>query len=287
MPLPQAPQNSYIAVRRLYVDSASRSSGTVSDYVFVLPTAVINVVAMELTAFSLPTSLTPTFRTGINDAIDFTLTNGMVTKSFSAFMPSFSFTYQNVAVPYLDLLRGIEQVLNFAIALDVDFGVASAAPAVFSTIADPEEKVRLSATNATFSLLFLTGPNFATSAFRPLGFQHVDYAMTSSIVADFRSLLEPFRRIEFSVAEINPKPLAVVYNTNSAYYGQVLNEFNARLRLIDNNPPRKLTQLTISVRIDGELVEDSPKNEHSLSFTLFYFVHVDELPKWLRQFNTL
>lgn len=287
MPLPQAPPDSYIAVRRLYVDSAQRSSGTVSDYVFTLSSTMINVVAMEMTAFSIPTSMTPTFRVGVNDAIDFTLTNGFVTTSFSAFMPSFGFTYQNVAVPYLDFLRGVEQVLNFAITTDVNFGVGAAAPVVFYTTADPEEKLRLSATNATFALLFLSGPNAARSAHRPLGFPKVDYATTSDIVAPLRSLLEPFRRIEISVAEIHPRPLAVVYNTNAAYYGQIQNEFNSRLRLIDNDPPRILSKLTISVRIDGDLVEDAPKNEHSLCFTLFYFVHVDQMPRWLNQFNTL
>lgn len=287
MPLPQAPPNSYTAVRRLYVDSAQRSSGTVSDYTFTLPSTVINVVAMELTAFSIPTSMTPTFQVGINDAIDFTLTNGFVTTSFSAFMPSFSYTYQNVAVPYLDFLRGVEQVLNFAITSDVNFGVASAAPVVFSTTADPEEKLRLSATNATFALLFLTGPNAARAAYKQLGFQKVDYVTTSGIIGNFRTLLEPFRRIEISVAEVYPHPLAVVYNTNAAYYGQVQNEFNSRLRLIDNNPPRILSKLTISVRIDGQSIEDAAKNEHSLCFTLFYFVNVDQMPKWLNQFNTL
>jgi hypothetical protein len=287
MPLPQAPPKSYVAVRRLYVDSEQRSSGTVSDYVFTLPSTVVNVVAMELTAFSIPSSMTPTFRVGVNDAIDFVLTNGSATTMFSAFMPSFSYTYQNVAVPYLDFLRGVEQVLNLAIAFDADFGVESAAPVVFSATPDPEERLRISATNATFALRFRSGPNAARSAFRPLGFQKVDYAATSDIVADFRSLLEPFRRIEISVAEVYPRPLAVVYNTNASYYGQVQNEFSSRLRLIDNAPPRKLTQLSISVRIDGEPVEDAAKNEHSLCFSLFYFVHVDQVPRWLTQFNTL
>jgi hypothetical protein len=41
------------------------------------------------------------------------------------------------------------------------------------------------------------------------------------------------------------------------------------------------------VRIDGEPVEDAAKNEHSLCFSLFYFVHVDQVPRWLTQFNTL
>lgn len=294
MPLPRErfdqDQESFVAVRRIFVDSSNRSRGTVSDYVFELPRAVINVAAMELTGFALPTSLTPTFRAGVNDWIDFRLSNGLTTKTFATQLPSNSYTYQNVAVPYLDLLRVVEKKLGFAIALDPDFGYGAALPVVFSTEPDPEQHVVVSCTNAILTLLFGTGVNVSRSAAKPLGFLAQDYTVPATVRlrAPLRALLEPFRKIEVWIDEISESyPVAVVYNTNANYYGQVLNENHARLRLLDDAPPRILSRLTMRIRVDGKPVEDAFKNEHSLSFTLFAFTHTLASRKWLRQFNTM
>lgn len=295
MPLPREriPEDlsEFVAVRRVFVDSAQRSKGTVSDYVFPLKRAAINVVTFELTGFAIPTSLTPTFRTGVNDVIEFTLTNGMATTTFFTRMPSYSYTYQNVAVPYLDFLRAVEQKLNFCIATDPNFGTGAPAPAVFETAPDPEEHLVLMCANATFTLRFGSGAYTNESAYKPMGFAQADYgpiAPGSSLRSPYRTLLEPLRKIEFFVDEISDtEPVAVVYNTNASYYGQVLNENHARARLLDDSPPRILSQLTMRVRVDGKPVEDAFKNEHSLSFTLQCFTHTDAQRLWLRQFNSI
>jgi hypothetical protein len=288
MPLPsERGPNAFVAAKRIYVDSSERSSGTVSDYLIDLPNDVLNLVSLELTGFMLPTAMTPTFRDNVNNAIDFRLTRGAVTKTFAAFMPSFSFTYQNVAVPYLDFLRGVEQVLMNAIALDADFGVSAATPAIIFTTPDPEQKLRVGVSNATLALLFGSGVNKHMSAYQVLGFREVDYGPAVDILSPFPSLLEPFRKIEIFIEQIGTRSVAVVYNGNAAFSGQNFNETNSRMRFLDDSPPRRLSKLSIHVRVDGEKVEDRLDNEHSLSVTALYFVYNETVPRWLNQINTL
>jgi hypothetical protein len=284
------PASEFIDVRRVFVDSADRARGTVSDYEFMLPRAISNVISIELTAFALPSSMTPSFSAGVNDAIDFTLTQGAVTKFFSFRMPSNSFSYQNIACPYLDYLRILEQSLNRAFITDPDFGSAAASPAIFVTAPDPEEKTQIYCYGADAVFLFDTGPNREQSAYQQLGFARADYAFTgSALLGPFPALLEPSQQVEISLDEVpNIQPLAVVYNSSLKYYAQTQNELSARLRLIDNDPPRVLDRLTVRIRVDGKPIENAFKNEHSLSFSVFCFTHVDgPVPAWLKQFNAI
>jgi hypothetical protein len=281
-------ESDFIDVRRVFVDSSDRSNGTVSDYEFMLPRGISNVIAIELTAFSLPTSITPSFLTGVNDAIDFSLTRGALTKTFTCRIPSNSYTYQNVAVPYLDYLRVLEQSLNSAFALDPDFGASAPTVAFFATAPDPEEKTQLYCYNANAVLLFGSGPNSSQAANVQLGFERIDYTFGNfGLLSPFRALLEPSQRIEIFIDEFPTlQPVAVIYNSSQLYYAQSQNEHFSRLRILDDNQPRVLSKLTIRVRVDGEPIEDVYKNEHSLSFTIMCFKHIDgPVPAWLKQFN--
>jgi hypothetical protein len=280
----------FIDVRRVFVDSSERSRGTVSDYEIMLTRGISNVIAIELTAFSLPTSLTPSFLKGVNDTIDFSLTRGAITTIFTCRIPSNSYSYQNVAVPYLDYLRVLEQSLNSAIATDPEFGATAESPAFFATAPDPEEKTQLYCYNANAKLLFGSGPNSSTAANAQLGFDRIDYTFSNTeLLSPFRTLLEPSQRIEIFLDEFPTlQPVATIYNSSPVYYAQSQNELSARLRFLEDEQPRVLTKLTVRVRVDGEPIEDAFKNEHSLSFSIFCFKHVDgHVPAWLRQFNAI
>ena len=278
----------FIDVRRVFVDSADRSKGTVSDYEFPLVRAISNIIAIELTAFSLPTSITPSFLKDVNDAIDFSLTRGAITKTFSCRIPSNSYSYQNVSVPYLDYLRVIEQSLNKAFASDAEFGASAPSPALFATAPHPEEKTQIYCYGADATLLFASGPNSAQSAHAQLGFERMDYPFNGTqLLSTFSALLEPSRKIEISIDEFpSLRPLAVIYNSNRLYYAQSQNELSARLRFLEDDQPRILTKLTLRIRVDGKPIENAYKNEHSLSFSIFCLTHTDgPIPDWLKQFN--
>lgn len=289
MPLPeQKASEGFIQVDRIFVDSADRTAGTVSDYRIDLDELYEDVIGIELTGFAIPSSLTPTFRGSYNDKFDFELSTAAQTRQFTVTMPNFSYTYQNVQVPYLSLVNALQQKMQTAIATDSVFGTNGTNPVLIFVLADPEQRTHIlvSGTGLTqFRLLFATGPNNNLLAYQVLGFDKQDYSTASEIISPRRTLLEPFRSIEIYIDEFPElQPLAVIYNTNAAYYGEWQNETNlTRLRLLSSSPPLRIDRLTLRIRTGGVPVEDLLKNEHSLSFTIFHIAYEDKLPSWLNQ----
>lgn len=295
MPLIQGAndEREFLQVYRVFTDSIERRSGTVSDYVVALKNRILDVIAIELTSFAMPTSVTPTFLSNVNDALDFELSLGPVTKTFTARMPTNSFTYQNATVPYLDLVGVLQQTLNKAIFFDPDFGSGGTTPVFFWTQAMPEQITVIGTSGgAQLRLLFASGTNANISCASALGFTKVDHLVPAGnyIVSNFPVNLEPFNFVEVYVDELPEyKPLARIYNPASA--GSVLQQDYSvtRMRWLSDAPPRFLDKLTIRIRLpNGAPIEDAYKNNHSLTFSVVALSHASEkVPAFLQSIATL
>lgn len=283
----------FVQVERIFTDSSERQDGTVSDYVIPLKKRIQNVIGMELTGFAIPSSMTPTFVKGSNDSIDFELSQGAVTKLFHAVMPSNYFDYQNVAVPYLDYVSVLQQVLNRTIFFDPDFGSAGVTPVFFWTQSVPEQNTVIgTAGGATLRLLFASGPNALTSARKVMGFNALDYTVPpgSFLTSEFAVNTEPFNYVEIYVDELREyTPLARLFNQPSN--GSVIQQDTSqtRLRWLSDAPPRFLDKLTIRVRLPGgKPIENEFKNNHSLTFTAVCLSHnATPVPSYIRNMGSL
>lgn len=295
MPLPIAKSgNDYIRMRRIFTDSTEAERGTISDYRIKLKRQFQDVVALELTGYVIPSSMTPSFKPEYNDKFEFELTAGATTKSFTVTWPSFSYTYQNVSVPYVSYINTLEQLLANAVLTDATFGTSGTNPATFQVLADPEERtlVTVSGTGITgFRFLFGSGANADLETYLAMGFaQGVDTTSSLTQTSPNRVILDPFRRLEIYIDEFPElQPFHVIYNDNAAYYGTVNNDVNyTRVRFLSSKPIQRLTHLTIRLRLNGDfLVEDSFKNHHTFSFTVFHLAYEDKLPKWLKQYTAI
>ena len=284
----------HLQVERIFTDSSERRPGdTVADYVFVLRKRLQNVVGIELTAFAIPSSVTPTFSTGVNDSIDFELSQGAVTKVFHAVMPSNSFEYQNISVPYLNYVSVLQQVLNRTIFFDPDFGASGATPAFFWTQSVPELKTVIGVSGgAILRLLFSSGINAKTNARAVMGFNESDYVIPagSYIFSDFAVNLEPFDHIEVHVDEFREyTPIARIYNGYTGGSVMLQDASHTRFRYLKVAPPRILDKLTIRLRLpNGTPIENAFKNNHSLTFTAIYLAHnANPVPRYVKILQSL
>lgn len=293
MPLPIAHGESYIRISRVFVDSGERSEGTVSDYTFDLPEEIQQVVAIELTGYVIPSSLTPTFIADENDCLDFELSDGTTTTVFTAKWPSQSYTYENVSNPYLSYVLSLKQILTDAVLADPTFGSNGISKPEFVVESDPETRtvVRVEGASITsFRFLFASGPCEKTSPHTAMGFEKVDTPVGAlTITSPLPVKLDPFPRVDILIDEFPDfKPLDIIYNRNATYYGTTYNDTNvSRARLISGSPVRRLKQLHIRLRIGDEPVPDLEQNEHSFCFTVFSIASEEDVPAWLNQMMTL
>jgi hypothetical protein len=275
----------FLEVRRVYVDSADRSKGTTSDYEFKLPRAIANVVSIELTGFAIPDSLTPSFQTGVNDAVDFSVTRGTLTKFFTFRWPSNSYVYTTDTVSKAQSFYIVfEELLNRAMFSDPDFGAGAEQPEQIYCILSNFKTHLVHSREVKVSLLFGSGPNREQAANLQLGFARIDYHSTGyELISPDPVFLDPVKTIELFIDEIPEySPLAVIYTSNEKYY-RSKNEVSFRSRFLDESPPRILSRLTIRVRVNGRPIETGLKNEHSFSFTL-YCVTEESVPSWFTQY---
>lgn len=286
MPLQFAPGKNYVKIDRVYVDSGDRDEGTVSKYKINLTQQIEDVVGIAMTSYLMPSSATPTFLKGTNDKVDFRLSAGALTKDFTFFWPSLSFTYQNVANPYLSYVNSLFQSLNVATLNDPDFGTNGPNFAIFEVLVDVNLKTNVIVRGfgiTNFQFLFASGPNNEEAANVQMGFPTaVDTpAGQTSIVSPNRVQLDPYTRVEIRVDEVKElQPLDVIYNTNSAYFGTVYNSVNVTRTQLLTEPIRNLKSLTISLTIDGQPIVDQERNNHCLSFTIFSLSKDPHIPEW-------
>jgi hypothetical protein len=286
MPLPFSQEQSYTKINRIFVDSEERESGTISDYQYLLKDEIQQVVGIELTAYAIPTTLTPTFIPNLNDQFKFELTHAGLGHTFVATVtfPSKSYTYENVENPYLSYVIAMKQFMNESIFNDPVFGNAGTNPVTFLVFADPETRTHVSAvgTGLTgFRFLFQDIQNSANVA---MGFDNTNTANNLTQISPRKVSLDPFPRLDIFVKEFPElSPLDAIYNPNASYYGTTRNDSNVtRTRLLSSKPVRKLTCLTISLRIDGIPVVDKFENEHSLCFTIISIANEEKVPNWAK-----
>lgn len=290
MPLPISHGEKYIRISRVFVDSEERSEGTVSDYTYDMNLEIQEVVGVELTGYVIPSSITPSFVTDLNDCLDFELSNGVTTTVFTAKWPSNSYTYENVSNPYLSYVLSLQQILEEAVFLDPVFGNNGPNRAFFDVTSDPETRtdvqVRPGFGITSFRFLFDSGPCRKTSPFVAMGFPQVDTpAGQTRIVSPQTTKLDSFPRVDIFIDEFPElSPLDVVYNSNAAYYGTTYNDTNiTRTPFLSNNPIRRLKKLHVRLRINGEPIPHLAQNEHSFCFTVFSIANEEYVPRWLNQ----
>lgn len=296
MPLDTAKGPNYLKVSKLFIDSADKEPGSLSEYDYVINLAdeIQYVVAMEVTGYNFPSEIAPTFvnasdRSPGNNAIDFTLTNGIITTTFTTVFPQKSYTYENVSVPYLSYIRTLQQLLNETIYTDPDFGNGGANQATFTVTSDPFEKTKLSVsgTGVTgFSFLFGTGANATNSAAEPMGFTPgVDTGPALSLVSPGVTVLNPFPFIDINIEGLEFKPLKRIYMADSSFYGTAFNDPNiTRTRLMSSNPIHRLKRLRIKITLRDGIVPPTPTEfSHQMTLTVLNIGNEEEIPAWVNQ----
>lgn len=290
MPLPVSHGDKFIRISRVFVDSEERTSGTTTNYEFKMNKEIQEVIGIELTGYAIPSSMTPSFITDVNDCLDFSLSNGVTTKVFTAIFPSESYTYENVSNPYLSYVLTLKQILEESVFFDPVFGNGGTHRFYADTISDPNTRTDLVARAGTgiteFRFLFGSGPCNDRSPRVAMGFTDADTpAATTRITSPFQTKLDSFPRVNIFVKEFPElSPLDIVYNNNAAYYGTTYNDTNVtRTPFLSDKPLQRLNTLHIRMEISGELVPDLPKNEHSLCFTIFSVDSEEYVPRWLNQ----
>lgn len=296
MPLQDAKSaENYVKVSRLYISSADRTESSSSrfDYTVVLDQPLQYVIGFEVTGYSFPTSIAPTFVRGnkVNpgtDRLDFSLTAGATTRVFAAAWPLNQFTYQNNAVPYLSYVDVLQQLLNETIKDDAVFGVGAPHEAFFASTPDPDLRTALAVSGAGvggFRLLFASGPNAANSAYLPMGFNKTDTALAMSVTSPGQVQLQPFRFIDINIEEAAEyKPLKRIYISDQQSFGSVRNDLDiTRTRLLSSAPIRNLQKIRVRITLENGSVPPDTGANHDFTLTTFSVANEITLPKWLRQ----
>tara|TARA_R110002153_G_scaffold101108_3_gene237225 strand:- start:335 stop:1237 length:903 start_codon:yes stop_codon:yes gene_type:complete len=296
MPLENAYGPNYLKVTKLFIDSEDKEpGGTEYNYTIVLKQEIQYVTAMEMTGYNFPSEMAPTFidesvGDAGNNVLDFTLSAGALTKTFSLKFPQQSYTFENVSVPYLSYIRTLEQLLNAAIFSDVDFGSGGGNEARFRVGSDPFQKtsVTVSGTGITgFSFLYLTGVNSKHSSFLQMGFEKLDYSSTNnSLISPDATSLNPFPFIDINIEEVEElKPFKRIYMEDNALFGTVYNDPDlTRTRLLSSKPIQRLKRLRIKITLKGDQVPPTPTSTpHQFTLTLLNIANEETVPKWCKQ----
>ena len=296
MPLEnQVLTNNYIRVSKIFVSSSDRNENSEGPYRYQvdLKEELQNVVAIEITGYSFPSEIAPTFVApgpgfrGTN-ALDFVITTGVITTLFTAYWPERQFSYENVTVPYLSYIQTLQQIMNLAIINDPDFGTGAAHESFFAAVADPQERTRILVSGPGvigFQFLFASGPNKDDSSFNAMGYNKVDTALAVEQLSPTRTKLKPFRHIDVNLAEVPELiPLKRVYTTDNVYYGTVRNDPSiTRTRLLSSHPIRKLNKMNVTITLEGGVVPPVFQGlDHELTFTVFQLSNEETVPEWVQ-----
>jgi len=286
------PDKGYINVIREFVDSKSREEGTVSSYTHRLKKRVTNVVAIALTGFALPDSVTPSFVKDANDTVDFTVVrNDNFARSFQFAFPSDSFTYQNPSYPVYDYVYTLSRLLSNTLLTDSVFGLGQPDQVYFVVGGSSEEKTVINAYGATLKEIrfdFASGPGSSKTAATVMGFTETDVVsvtdgLSQLIISPFKTKLDLVQRVEVRIREFPElDPFAVVYNMNARFYGTVYNDLNlTRVQVLRQDTKRVIEKLHIELTINGQPIVNDNDNEHSLSLTIWQISPEETVPRWL------
>lgn len=303
MPLQSEKGPNYTKVTKVYVDSAQREeeSGSAYDYRVTLQDEIQYVTGMELTSYSFPDEVTPSFRAsyknqGGTDKIDFYIDDGTNVGTFTATWPQKKFTFTDNFDLFQSYLDVLETLLEEAIASDPIFGDAGTYGISWETTVTTDQTTEIEirkaggAPNLSWGFLFESGTNHNDAAYNPMGFLKADYSAihpTVSITSPNAVNLEPYRYFDIIVEEARElSPLARIYVTSNQFYGISQNEINvSRTRLLSAEPLRRLRFLTIRIVLEGGIVlgSDATTREHDLGITVFSVANENSVPGWITQ----
>lgn len=301
MPLEKERGPSYVKVTKIHVDSSKRNttdSKSVTDYVIVLEKAIQYVIGMEITAYDMPRSLTPSFTAqqdniaGTNK-IDFELSanSGAVIQTFSVTLPQRKFTYQNLSSPLDGYVNTLEMLLNDAIASDGNFGEGGTYEATFTVVptADQSTRVDVSGTGVDgFRFLFDSGSNQANSAYSQMGFTKVDGTTATTQESPNSVNLDTHRYVDVFIEEVPEfKPVERLY-LNPSSSDSVLNNLNINRTRLLTDPVHRLRTLRIRLSLpNGASPPSTSSEEHGFTLTVTSLSNETSVPAWVNQTFTL
>jgi hypothetical protein len=282
MPLRQLDGNGYLATTKVYANSSDdRGGGPNSRFRVALNTELRDVVSVELTGFSIPRSIGPTFPLG-QDYVDFHVYKNAERFDFSFQIPQASYTISTL-VAYLD--NTMHTLAWNALGSGVFFIVE----------ADAINKLTFTFVWAssllTFSwgLDFRSGPNSTNSAYSLLGFEQEDYTGTDvsfrdlAIEAPSPTNLNLFRYIDISLEEIPElQPMKRIYIGNTDTYTLVNQAITPRTRILTNTERlNRLRYITINASLGGgqEVLDVT----YDLEFTIYNLEADDNVPDWVQE----
>lgn len=303
MPLQETEGPNYTKVTKVYVDSGEReeNSGSVYDYRFALRDEIQYVTGMELTSYSFPDEVTPSFRAAYKNwrgtnKIDFYIDDGTNVGTFTATWPQKKYVFSanpDVFTSYVDVLPTL---LVEAIGSDPIFGYAGTYDISWVTSVTDDQTTRIkimksfSAPAMNWGFLFETGSNHNDAAYEPMGFAKADYSAISPnpiITSPNAVNLEPYRYFDLVIDEVRElNPVARIYVTSNQFYGISQNEINvSRTRLLSAEPLRRLKFLTVRLVLEGGIVlaSDSSTREHDIGLTVFSVANENSVPRWITQ----
>lgn len=301
MPLEKERGPSYVKVTKIHVDSSKRNetdSKGVTDYVIVLDRAIQYVVGMEITAYDMPRSLTPSFLASQDNIpgtnkVDFELSadTGSVVQTFSITIPQRKFTYQDLLSPLNGYTNTLELLLNDAIANDANFGEGGAYEATFTVVPTPDQTTRVDVSGTDVDgvrFLFATGTNEANSAYAQMGFTKTDGTTALSQVSTNSANLSTYRYVDVFIEEVPEfRPVERLYLTPSSS-DSVLNNLNINRTRLLTDPVHRLRTLRVRLALEnGASPPSTSSEEHGFTLTVTSLSNETSVPDWVNQTFTL
>lgn len=278
-------QNTWVKISKVYINSDDREDGDVYSYRIKLNEEIQYVIGMELTSYSFPTTITPSF-TESNRWIDMSLTDGTDTSVISISMPIKPFTYNG----YQDTL---DSLMTDAIDADPIFGSSGYGCYVIVN-SNGEDKTEIefyddSFDAVTMTLAFQSGPNASNSAYEQMGFEQSDYSVFAgnTLTSPNPVNLTTYNYFDVNIEEARElRPLSRIYRNNNSFSGIAVNELNVtRTRVLSSEPIRSLRYLTVRIRLAGGVIPPTTEQPpHDIGITVLSVGNENSsIPRYLTQ----
>ena len=300
MPLQPDYAQDFVNVKVINVDTDTNviSKTNPADVRVRLEDTFDRVVAMEVENYQVPYASLSQFTDATK--IDFQLRNpnifGGNWKDFTAVIALKPVLYNTPELPVADLLSTLTETFASAIYKDPDFGgkcdivplpdTGETTRLLVRTLAYPPFAAWPGYGSTECRFLFGTGPNKEESAGTVLGFNDVDVT-SSPVVIDGtnfqiatppnRATLNKYRFVDLYIDEFPEfQPFHRIYVPTIASNVTTLPENSSRVRLL-TQPPRKLKELTLRIRIQGNL-KPTTSQPYYFSFRVFELKSSYHLP---------
>ena len=282
-----SPNQNFVKVTKVFLDSLDRESGNVSKYRVRLPFHISNVVGASLRAYSFPGNIFTSFTRSVNDSLDFILIRQ------DDYQATFTVTWEPKVYEYsngniVDYCFTLQTMLQNAVAGHPVFGITGTHPVDFEVLPSPEKKTFIRVTgNGLIEVKILsgTGPSFHRSAASIMGFDALDLTFRQiNGVVQVKSPnpvnLYPPKSIDLFIEEFSKDVFGRFY-LDSEDRVQVDNTLS-RVSLLEI-PIRTLKELSIRLEVLGQPIETLRENEHNLSLTVFSLNEEINVPAWVLQ----